>query len=127
MKKILSFSIILLGIIGFWGVSKISYLHLTGESCPMLGVMPACYIIFIGYAMIILSMLPKVPKPKILFLLGWTPVIALALMGTIGELTHTMQCPHTATGIPTCFLSTTFSATIGLLAYLFFKSGKGKK
>lgn len=125
MKKILSFSIIILGIIGFWGVSKISYLHATGEPCPMLGVLPACYVIFIGYAMIIISMLPKVSKPKTVFLIGWIPVIVIALIGIIGELTQTMQCAQSETGIPKCFYSAGFSAIIGVLGYLFFKKNKG--
>ena len=124
-KNILSLSIVILGLIGFWGVSKISYLHFSGhESCPMLGMLPACYIVFLGYFMIVLSMLPRIPRSKMIFIIGWLPVIILALVGTAGEVTQTMSCPHTNTGIPKCYFSAVFSAAIGILAFFHFKTRK---
>jgi len=125
MKNILRFSVIILGAVGFLGVTQISYVHAIGqESCPILGSIPACYLIFIGYAMVIASMLPKISRARMIFLIGWTPVIVLALMGTVGELTQTMSCPHTEAGTPKCYFSAAYSAVIGVLAYLFFKRVK---
>lgn len=122
MKNILHLSIIILGTIGFFGVTQISYVHAIGqESCPMLGSIPACYVIFVGYAMVIASMIPNISKARMIFLIGWTPVIVLALMGTVGELTQTMQCPHTEKGTPKCYFSAAYSAIIGVLAWFFFK------
>jgi hypothetical protein len=125
MKMALRISITVLAILGFIGVSKISYVHAIGESsCPMLGTLPACYLIFFAYGLIIISMLPKITKAKMIFTIGWLPVIVLALMGTVGELTQTMSCPHTETGIPKCYFSAAFSAVIGILAFFHFKVSK---
>ena len=124
MKNILRISIIILGLIGFVGVSKISYEHFHGNSCPMLGMIPACYVIFVGYAMIIISMIPKINRAGLIFIIGWTPVIVLALMGTVGEWTHTVQCPRTASGNPACYFSAGYSTLIGVLAYWFFKKAR---
>ena len=63
-------AIILLAGIGVLGVGRISITHWTGEaSCPMIGSLPACYIILIGYSLIVLSMYPRLQQ-------GWVPVIA---------------------------------------------------
>ena len=124
-KNILSTIIIILGLLGFFGVSQISYLHFTKqESCPMIGQVPACYVIFVGYFLIVLSMLLKVSNKKMIFLIGWIPVFMLALIGSIGELTDTLQCPHTKTGIPKCYFSAIYSAIIGFFALYVFKNSK---
>ena len=122
MKNILRVSIILLSAIGFWGVSKISYIHfIAEESCPMLGVIPACYVIFFAYGTMVLSVLFNIPNMKKIFTIAWLPVIILALMGTFGELTHTVRCPHTDSGLPQCYISAGLSGFIGLLAFWYFK------
>lgn len=124
MQLILRIGIILLGIIGFIGVTNISYVHWSGESsCPMLGVVPACYVIFVAYAMVVVSMFLKDNAKKI-FLIFWLPIIVLALIGSVGELTNLMQCPHTADGTPKCYFSALFSGMIGVLAWFYFKKNK---
>jgi cell division protein FtsX len=76
--------IILLGSIGVLGVGRISISHWTGEaSCPMIGSLPACYIILIGYSLIVLSMYPRLQQAFLLFLVGWVPVILLALTACV--------------------------------------------
>ncbi len=115
-------AIVLLASIGVLGVGRISVLHWTGEaSCPMISSLPACYIIFIAYMLIVLSMYPHLQKALIVFLIGWVPVTLLALSGVVGELTDTLQCPHLENGIPQCFISAAFGMTIGILAWLLFK------
>jgi len=70
-------AIILLASIGVLGVGRISITHWTGEaSCPMIGSLPACYIILIGYSLIVLSMYPRLQQAFLLFLIGWVSVIA---------------------------------------------------
>ena len=121
MKTTLRISIIILALLGFIGVSKISYIHYIGEeSCPMIGILPACYLIFIAYAMVVVSMFPKIKKAKTVFIIGWLPIIVLALIGTVGEITQSMQCPRMDSGFPKCYLSAVFSIIIGILAWLFF-------
>jgi len=115
-------AIVLLASIGVLGVGRISIIHWTGEtSCPMIGSLPACYIILIGYSLILLSMYPRLQKASVLFLIGWVPVVMLALTGVMGELTDVLQCPHLKNGTPQCFLSAALALTIGLLAWLLFE------
>jgi hypothetical protein len=115
-------AIVLLAGIGVLGVGRISVIHWTGEvSCPMISSLPACYIILIGYSLIVLSMYPRLQKAPALFLIGWAPVITLALTGVVGELTDILQCPHLENGIPQCFISAAFASIIGLLAWFLFK------
>ena len=114
--------IFLLASIGALGVGRISVIHWTGEaSCPMISSLPACYIILIAYSLIVLSMYPRLQKAVGVFLVGWVPVITLALAGVVGELTDILRCPHLENGIPQCFISAAFGLTIGLLAWLLFK------
>lgn len=114
--------ITILALFGVWGVARISMNHWTGETaCPMMGQVPICYIILIGYSLIVLSMYPQLKKAAIVFLLGWLPVMLFALTGVIGELTNTFQCPQTPTGIPACYFSAAFSLVIGVLSLLVFR------
>ena len=106
-------AIVLLAGIGVLGVGRISIIHWSGEaSCPMISLLPACYIILIGYSLIVLSMSPRLQKASTLFLIGWVPVIMLALSGVVGELTGILQCPHLENGIPQCYLSAALASII---------------
>jgi hypothetical protein len=108
-------AIVLLAGIGVLGVGHISVIHWSGEaSCPMIGSLPACYIILIGYSLIVLSMYPRLQKASTLFLFGWIPVTTLALTGVVFELTDILQCPHLENEIPQCFISATFALIIDL-------------
>jgi len=115
-------AIVLLASIGVLGGGRISISHWTGEaSCPIIGSLPACYIILIGYSLIVLSMYPRLQKAFVLFLIGWVPVVMLALTGVVGELTDVLQCPHLENGIPQCYLSVALALIIGLLTWSLFK------
>ncbi len=115
-------AIVLLASIGVLGVGRISINHWTGEaSCPMISSLPACYLILIAYSLIVLSMYPRLQKAVGVFLVGWTPVITLALAGVVGELTNSLQCPRLENGIPQCFISATLALIIGLLAWVLFR------
>ena len=114
MNKVLRIIIVALAGLGFWGAASISYIHWTGsESCPMLKVIPACYVVLAGYSLILLESLITWDRYFKLFLIGWTPVILLACLGVYGELSGTFQCPRTASGIPKCYFSAAFGAVIG--------------
>jgi len=118
-------AIVLLASIGVLGVGRISITHWVGEaSCPMIGPLPACYIILIGYSLIVLSMFPRLQQASVVFLIGWVPVIMLAVSGVVGELTGILQCPHLENGIPQCYLSAALVSIIGVPAWLLFRSKK---
>jgi len=108
--------IIILATIGFLGVGEISHAHWYHEtSCPVIGSIPACYIILVGYGLIFFSIFVKPTLSLRLFIIGWVPVIILALLGVIGELTAAFSCPPSAVGIPKCYFSAAMSLAIGLL------------
>lgn len=98
---------------------KLSIEHLQhGEVCPMLGPMPACIIVFLGYLCVFLAAL-FIRKEifKRVFYIGWTPVFLLALMGVVLELTKGHICPPGAYGVPQCF----FSFAMALICLALFK------
>lgn len=112
---------------GFASLStlKLSVDHLQhGEVCPMLGPIPACIFVFLGYFCVVLAAI-FITKPfvKRLFYIGWTPVFLLALIGVTAEIAlmlglvkdHT--CPPGPIGIPQCF----FSLAIALICLASFK------
>lgn len=100
---------VLLALAGFGTVAggRLSVEHMKhGEVCPMLGPLPACIIVFLGYLLIVLAaVFLKHSAAKKLFYIGWVPVFLLALMGVILELTKGQVCPPGAFGIPQCFFS----------------------
>jgi len=104
---------------------KLSIEHMQhGEVCPMLGPIPACIIVFLGYLCVALAaVLVKKSFVKRLFYIGWTPVFLLALMGVIIEVTVMLGltkdhiCPPGAYGIPQCF----FSLAMALICLGLFK------
>lgn len=115
-------TIIILGSLGFLGVGNISLLHWSGEtSCPTIGIVPACYIILVGYGLILLSVFLKLKTSAIIFLIGWLPVIGLAFVGVIGDLTATVACPSSEIGIPKCYFSAGLSLIIGILYWQLYK------
>ena len=114
-------TIVVLAALGGWGAGRVSLLHWSGEvGCPMIGRLPACYLILLGYSLIIVSMYPSVKKSLAVFLSGWVPVAGLALIGVSGELTGIMKCPQTESGIPMCYLSAVLSLVLGLVAWPLF-------
>ncbi len=108
----------LLALVGLTGVAGIAWQHLTGQaSCPMLGPLPACYVILVGYVLIVVSPFLGGPLALRVFLIGLAPVLGLALAGILGELTHRLRCPHTGSGIPKCYLSAALSIALAWLGY----------
>ncbi len=116
--------IALTGLGTFAGV-QLSLEHLQhGEVCPMLGPIPACIIVFLGYlGALCATVFIKHAKSKILFYIGWTPVFLLALFGVTLELTKGHICPPGAAGIPQCF----YSFAMAILAWALFQYARGPK
>lgn len=94
----------------------LSYQHShTGETCPLLGALPACYLVFVGYALVTASALLKKPAASFAFWLGWGPIAGLALTGTVLDIIQGDVCPRTDGGIPQCFISLAIAATLLVL------------
>ena len=106
-------ALIILSGLGTLAGLKLSITHIQqGEICPVLGPIPACIIVFLGYLCVLLAAIfIKITFTKRLFYIGWTPVFLLALMGVLIEVGVMMGiikdhiCPIGAYGIPQCFFS----------------------
>ena len=79
--------------------------HMQGYACPMLGPVPACYLVFLGYAAMLFAVAFNPFRTLWLFLAGWAPVFFLAMSGTALELFSKPTCPRTESGTPMCFFS----------------------
>ena len=118
-------TIALLAGIGVLGAGRISIAQWTGNaSCPRVGFLPVCYLILVGYSLIVLSMYPRLQKTSLLFLTGYVPVIFFAITGVVGELTGILQCPNLKNGTPTCYISAALALIIGSAGWFLFKSRK---
>jgi len=63
----------------------------TGETCPVVGPLPACYLVAIGYFLVALSAISPTAKwTRNVFFIGWTPVAVLAGFGS----TMFLLIPH---------------------------------
>lgn len=110
---------------GLFGVVPISIQHVTGiELCPMLGFVPACYVVLLGYVLIGASTVAGVRFRTMLFVTGWLPVIGLALMGSSMEVLGYEACPRSADNVPTCFFSLAIAMTL-VAAFLLQRSTMG--
>ena len=119
LSPLARFTLMAIAGFGTFAGAQLSLEHLQhGEVCPMIGPIPACMIVFIGYLLVVLAAIfVKGVLAKKLFYIGWTPVFLLALMGVILELTKGHICPPGALGIPQCF----FSLVMALLCFGLFR------
>ena len=110
--------------LGVYGGTQLSLSHLqTGETCPMFGPLPACYLVLAGYLLVVIAAWVPARLRPIAFWTGWLPVFGLALAGSVYELIQGDVCPRTPGGIPQCF----FSLAITLSALLFYLRLTGKQ
>jgi len=107
MEKAARYALLLLAFSGALAGGQLSLQHLSfGEVCPMLGPIPACLVVFLGYLSISVSAaLGATSRAKWLFFLGWVPVAGLAFSGVVLELLGNDICPPGALGIPQCVYS----------------------
>lgn len=112
--------ILIIGLFGAYAGFNISASHMRGvESCPSIGFIPLCYVVFLGYLTIVLSMIwPR----QYLFLLGWIPVFLIAAIGVVAEiLSETPVCPRSENAIPQCYYSLAISLTTAILAFIYYR------
>lgn len=119
-----------LAMLGLSGVAPIAFQQFTSAgACPALGLIPACYMVLVGYALIGISVLVRAKWRSVVFAAGWIPLFGLALTGTILELSGQNVCPKSTHGIPACFLSLGLLFVILLVfaLQLRFRPDPGKK
>ena len=94
----------------------------TGEACPAIGSVPACYVAFAGYGLMLLGLvLAKITGRRLLFRVGLGIAGGLALFGTTLEIIHGDVCPR-AGSVPLCYVSLAMSLAI---LWLFERTAKG--
>ena len=96
----------------------------TGDGCPRLGPVPACYVIFAAYAAMALAVIRAPQRTLWLFIIGWLPVFVLAASGSALEVFGRPTCPATSGGTPMCYYSLLVSALL-LPGFLLSRRGDG--
>jgi len=115
-------------VLGLWSGGRLSYSqYQSGEACPILGVVPACYIAFAGYLMMALALAVRTAKPEMnLSWLFWSGLLAaggLALLGSGLEVIKGDVCPKAFGWLPMCYVSLAFSILIGILYAAMTRNG----
>jgi len=106
--------------LGLLSGGRLAYSHLRyGEACPILGVVPACYIAFAGYLIMALALAVTAARPtanfSLMFWLGLLLAGGLALFGSGLEVINGDVCPKAFGWLPMCYVSLAFSLSIGIL------------
>lgn len=122
MRNAARAALLVLALFGAIAGINLSISHLsTGETCPIIGPLPACYLVAIGYSLVAISAISATAKwSRNIFFLGWTPVAVLAGFGVVLELAGRDTCPPGAGNIPQCFYSF-LMALICLILFLVFR------
>jgi hypothetical protein len=124
---VIRLALIVLVVLGLWSSTRLAYSHYqSGEACPILGIVPACYIALAGYLMMASSVAVTIAKPELnlswMFWLGLLAAGGLALLGSGMELAKGDVCPKAYGWLPMCYVSLAFSVLIGIL-YAFMSRG----
>lgn len=120
MKLLITWSfLIALILMGLISAGKLTYYQfLSGDACPLLGKVPACYIAFSGYLFIAISITMKLLKSihrgimNKFFYLGISIAGGLALLASVMELIIGGICPIAFGWLPMCYPSLLFSIII---------------
>lgn len=113
----------LLGV-GLYGAFSVSYTTITGTSpCPSVVGVPACFVVFIGYfLMLIATLINTHSHTRTFFLAGWIPVFLLAFVGSVFEIGNGNTCPKSSFGLALCYVSLAFAVTIAFCFFIIRKS-----
>ena len=88
------------------------------ELRPQLGTLPACYIVLICDASMLLAALRRMPIMLWFFWIAWFGVFAMAITGTGLELAGIETRPRTGSRTLTCYFSLGLAMVLGLLFVL---------
>lgn len=108
--------LLLIGV-GFVYAGLVSFRNFAGDLCPAVGPIPICYIVFVAYSLMLLSLVIKHNGCKhYFFTAGWGMAFVFAFVGSLAEffVPGGGVCPTTSggsirgsdgTGIPMCYIS----------------------
>ena len=116
VAKVLRWLFLALAIFGVIGVVPIAYEQWVGSNaCPAIGLVPACYVAFLGYALVTASAFYKGMAKIVIFLVGFVPIFGLAATGSGLELMGQVACPKSSGGTPMCFYSLALTLSLAAL------------
>ncbi len=95
--------IILMGLSGTIPLAQNEFV--TGNVCPKMVGIPACYIILSCLLFAIVSHSNLFKDKNRLYYLGVVIALAIATFGSVGNLLGYIECPKNDHGIPMCYLS----------------------
>jgi len=120
IKKLLNYSIYIIFIFGLLAAVNLVYHEFSKEdTCPKLGFIPACYIIFSCLVIPFISHI--INKGKIIYFLFTTIALIIAAYATVGQLLNLVQCPKTESGLPMCYISFAIFACLVVLKLALLK------
>lgn len=113
------FLLVALILLGLFSAGRLSFLQfLSGDACPLLGSVPACYVALSGYIFIALGTVllwRKSPRKRLTFgsfYLGFAIAGGLALIASVMELFIGGVCPVAFGWLPMCYPSLALSLAI---------------
>lgn len=116
LPRFLRLSLVATSLVVLSGIIPISLSHFhTGDACPNLGPVPACYVVSVCYAAMGFAALLWEKPLGWLFYAGVIPVIILATTGTTLELVVGSTCPRSQSGWPLCYTSLIMGVTMALI------------
>ncbi len=108
------FAIASLALFGLIAAAQLTAAQLaTGDACPDLGGVSACYLVFAAYALIFVSSAMTGRFRHVVFIASWLPVFGLALIASGFDLTAGPVCPRAFGVVPQCFVSLALAGGIG--------------
>jgi hypothetical protein len=110
-------SLYLLVGLGFFSSGQLAWKEwTTGEACPVVGSVPACYVAFAGFAAMLTGLLAVANNPaiRLVFYGGVSLAGGLALVGSAMEFMTGNVCPR-AGSVPMCYISLAMTVLIGAL------------
>ena len=106
MSKIPAILIWLIGFLGLFGTFGLVQNELTtGNVCPKIIGIPACFIILVCFLLVLLGHTGILKKGSWFYFVGAGVAFSIASYGSLGELLGFAECPKTSNGVPMCFLS----------------------
>ncbi len=116
MKRTAVLLIWALALLGFAGtISLVQNELASGNICPQLAGIPACYLIFGCFALVLISHSGIFKDRSLFFFTGAGIAWIMATVGTSGEIFGWMECPKTEGGIPMCYLSLAIFSSLLIL------------
>ncbi len=128
VSRLARVSILVVSMLALYRLFPVAANQLKGlEACPMLGPVPACYLVFVGYIAIGVSVVLEPLRSGWVFLSGWLPVFLFALLGTSMELLGQPTCPRSASDEPLCFFSLVIASSMFVAFFFSRRTGVGSK